>query len=341
MSRKAYNDTYDNQGMEDIELGDSTSKKRETDSNSPDRSTDYFNYHPPFLLVISCFIIWIFLLLVCFTQPNNGFTAIFQDGEDYVGVLRKCSQTTCDAWMSSSSSSSTSSNSESSLKNILPGSNSSSNSSSKSSSTSSSSESSNSNIKRAVTTSDLSNFYLTTGLACLASFWLITYILIFIIIRYLSSNLPIIKEKNQNKKNELSKFKKIWKSFKNPIKRISFKLSRIFLFFLSWLLLGISFDVTIKVFNVTGINGIRIGVFVLHICWILLFFIFFIEISRGSLRRKLDMTFWGLQFRFKHRNRALNKWKDYDTARKSRSNSSIGEKNQAKKQKRIERREEE
>nr|XP_019014770.1 uncharacterized protein I206_00856 [Kwoniella pini CBS 10737]OCF53551.1 hypothetical protein I206_00856 [Kwoniella pini CBS 10737] len=315
MSRKAYNDTYDNQGMEDIELGDSTSKKRETDSNSPDRSTDYFNYHPPFLLVISCFIIWIFLLLVCFTQPNNGFTAIFQDGEDYVGVLRKCSQTTCDAWIS--------------------------NSSSKSSSTSSSSESSNSNIKRAVTTSDLSNFYLTTGLACLASFWLITYILIFIIIRYLSSNLPIIKEKNQNKKNELSKFKKIWKSFKNPIKRISFKLSRIFLFFLSWLLLGISFDVTIKVFNVTGINGIRIGVFVLHICWILLFFIFFIEISRGSLRRKLDMTFWGLQFRFKHRNRALNKWKDYDTARKSRSNSSIGEKNQAKKQKRIERREEE
>ncbi|WWC63122.1 uncharacterized protein I303_105722 [Kwoniella dejecticola CBS 10117] len=336
--------------MKDVELGDPSSRTRtrkriDEDGSSPARSTDYFNYHPPTLTVLFSFIVWLALLLVCFVRPNNGITALFQNDQDYIGLLRKCSATECYAWLSTSessgASSSTSSTSEGlSMSDILPGSESDSSGSSGSSSSSRSKRagtsftSSSGGLGIADTTSDLSNFYLTTGLASIAEFWLMTYTLIFILIRYFSKHLPTAQgpegrpkdEKgNSIKEGTREKIRRWFKSFKNPLKRVSFKLSRIFLFFAGWIVLGISLDATVQMIGTPGSNSIGLGLILLHVCWVLLFLITYLELSRGSIRRKADQTLWGLQFRHRLRERARNKWADYDAARKSRGGASSSE----------------
>ncbi|WWC90853.1 uncharacterized protein L201_005790 [Kwoniella dendrophila CBS 6074] len=341
MSHRPYGEDidYDNNGnFEDVELGNSPKRSKSRfrnmtgeGSKSPNRSTDYFNYHPPLLILLLAFTVWLFLLLICFTSPQNGgLSVVFQDGTDYIGVLIKCTASSCDPWMSSDGSSSSTSSSSSSSSTSETSS-----SSSSSSSTTTSSSRNNVNVKRGeATSSDLSNFFLTTGLATLASFWLMSYSLLFIIMRYISSKLPLSGEDEEvelntekwSKSESTRKYlKSHWKSFKNPIKKFAFKTSRIFLFFLSWTLLGVSLDATVKSVKVTGGNGFGIGLILLHICWVILLFITYIEISRGTIRRKLDLTFWGfkcLQVCPSYNRRSKRKWEDYDSLRGKSSSSS-------------------
>ncbi|WVQ68160.1 uncharacterized protein L199_006366 [Kwoniella botswanensis] len=318
MSHQTYGD--DRRSLENVELGTPLSRgqsRTKQDERAPNRPSDYFNYHPPILTLILSFAVWLILLLVCFVSPSGGLTVVFEDGGDYVGVLRKCTASSCDAWMATAQSSSSSSSSGSSNPS-----------------------------KRAATTSDLSNFYLTTGLATLASFWLMTYSLLFIIIRYFSTNLPTNDHKPEIS-NDGSSMRRMWRGFKNPIKKFAFETSRIFLFFLSWTMLGVAFDATIKVFSITGGSGFGMGVILLHLSHSFLFFLTFLEISRGSIRRKVDLSMWGckcFQFCPSYNRRARRKWEDYDAARgrsTEKSKKSSGKRNarqeQVKEQSREER----
>ncbi|WVW85803.1 hypothetical protein I302_107841 [Kwoniella bestiolae CBS 10118] len=294
------------QNFEEIELGDPAPRGRSrpgtADERSPNRPSDYFNYHPPVLTLVLSFVVWLMLLLVCFVAPSGGLTAIFTSGGDYIGVLRKCTASSCDAWMATDTSSSSSPASLiSSQEKRAP--------------------SSSSADAGGASTSDLSNFYLTTGLAALASFWLMTYTLLFIIVRYFSSHLPSNpndRDQKPDTKDDGGRTRRFWRSIKNPFKRFAFRTSRIFLFFLSWTMLGVALDATIKVFSITGGSGFGTGVILLHLSYIFLFFLTYIELSRGSIRRKSDLSIWGckcLQFCPSYNRRARRKWEDYDAAR--------------------------
>ncbi|ORX38644.1 hypothetical protein BD324DRAFT_621768 [Kockovaella imperatae] len=96
----------------------------------------------------------VLLFVLCFAPPNlaSGSVSVLRDtaGEEFVGVLRKCSASTCDPWLGGS--------------------------------TDASSASSDS--------LDFPTMYLTTGLATLSAFWILLYLLIFTFIRFAFFGVP-------------------------------------------------------------------------------------------------------------------------------------------------------
>lgn len=58
-------------------------------SRAPGRKLDYFNYHPPFSILILEFLVWLFLLFVCFLNPNGGLAAVVKSDNEYIGILSK------------------------------------------------------------------------------------------------------------------------------------------------------------------------------------------------------------------------------------------------------------
>ncbi|OCF38761.1 hypothetical protein I317_07442 [Kwoniella heveanensis CBS 569] len=268
-----YSDNQDHNPDEDLE------SRSDSNSRSPNRRSDYFNYHPPLLLVILEFLVWIFLLLVCFASPNGGLAAVVKgDDGNYVGVLRKCSKTSCDGWMAASA---TGGGSDTTSK-----------------------------AKRDVSSIDLASFYLRAGLASLSCFWLMTYTLIFLLTRYISSSPPPPSASSSPKNGR-------W-GLRDMFKRFSWRISRIFTFFLVFIVFGVACDATwqVKVAGV-GAAGIGLGVILLHASWLLLILCTYLEISRGHIRAKAELTYWGcgfLQFCPSYKQRAIDKWDGVSSA---------------------------
>lgn len=58
-------------------------------SRAPGGKLDYFNYHPPFSILVLEFLVWLFLLFVCFLNPSGGLAAVVKSDNEYVGILSK------------------------------------------------------------------------------------------------------------------------------------------------------------------------------------------------------------------------------------------------------------
>lgn len=71
------------QNPSDAERGSPTTSS----SRAPGRKSDYFNYHPPFFILLLEFTVWLFLFFVCFLSPNGGLAAVVKSDNEYVGVL--------------------------------------------------------------------------------------------------------------------------------------------------------------------------------------------------------------------------------------------------------------
>lgn len=134
--------------------------------------------------------------------------------------------TSCDGWMQSSSSSSSSlSSSDTSSRRSF-------------------------NLKRDLTsTIDLSDFFLTTGLAALASFWLMTYTFLFTFCRFCSSapsngatdrNGGEDGENEHEDEDEKGRRLARWRRMKRSLKRFAFRVSRIWVFILGWIVFGVA-----------------------------------------------------------------------------------------------------
>ncbi|WVQ99865.1 hypothetical protein IAU59_007008 [Kwoniella sp. CBS 9459] len=265
---------------------ESRSRSRSSQADSPDssrnpnRPSDYFNYYPPLLLVILEIVVWIFLLLVCFGSPNGGLAAVVKgDDGSFVGVLRKCSETSCDGWMAASGAGGGDTGAK---------------------------------TKRDVASIDLASFYLRAGLGALSSFWLMTYTLIFLFTRYISTSPPPPTASSETKTGR-------W-GLRDMFKRFSWRISRIFTFFLVFIVFGVACDATwqVKVAGV-GFAGVGLGVILLHASWLLLVLCTYLEISRGNTRAKADLTYWGcgfLQFCPTYKQRAIDKWDGIDSAKR-------------------------
>ncbi|KIR34897.1 hypothetical protein I352_03150 [Cryptococcus deuterogattii MMRL2647] len=298
-------------------------------SRAPGGKLDYFNYHPPFSILVLEFLVWLFLLFVCFLNPNGGLAAVVKSDNEYVGILRSCTLTSCDGWMQSSSSSSSSlSSSDTSSRRSF-------------------------NLKRDLTsTIDLSDFFLTTGLAALASFWLMTYTFLFTFCRFCSSapsngatdgsdggDGETEHEDADEKGRRLTR----WRRMKRSLKRFALRVSRIYIFILGWVVFGVACAASwqVKVASSDG-GSVGTGVLLLHASWILLFICSFLEISRGNLRKRVD-TGWGsctcLPFFGICKRRGVRKWSKSENdgnedkdgkregKRRSRSKRTVGEKN--------------
>ncbi|WVF72646.1 hypothetical protein IAT40_007464 [Kwoniella sp. CBS 6097] len=273
--REHYGNEKDDPESQPDERSDSGSN---SDARSPNRPSDFFNYHPPLLLVILESIVWIFLLLVCFASPNGGLAAVVKgDDGSYIGVLRKCSKNSCDGWMAASAAAAGEGNTK---------------------------------TKRAISSIDLSSFYLRAGLASLSCFWLMTYTLIFLLTRYISSSPPLPTSSEESKRGR-------W-GLRDMFKRFSWRISRIFTFFLVFIVFGVACDASwqVKVAGV-GFAGIGLGVILLHASWLLLILCTYLEITRGTIRAKADLTYWGcgfLQFCPSYKQRAIDKWDGMNSA---------------------------
>ncbi|ODO06557.1 hypothetical protein I350_03912 [Cryptococcus amylolentus CBS 6273] len=164
------------------------------------RKSDFFNYHPPFSVLLLEFLVWLVLFFVCFLEPNGGLAAVIKSDDEYIGLLKKCSASSCDGWMqgaTSSSSDSSSSSSDASRRSLSP---------------------------RAIDSSiDLANFYLTTGLAALCSFWLMTYTFLFTFYRFSTSPPPPPPTQGEEEEDEP---KTRWGRMKRGWKRFVFRLVR-------------------------------------------------------------------------------------------------------------------
>lgn len=78
------------QNPSDAERGSPTTSSPSylsSSSRAPGRKSDYFNYHPPFSILLLEFIVWLFLFFVCFLSPNGGLAAVVKSDDEYVGVL--------------------------------------------------------------------------------------------------------------------------------------------------------------------------------------------------------------------------------------------------------------
>lgn len=212
--------------------------------------------------------------------------------DDVLPCVGSCKTTSCDGWMQSSSSDiSSDTNSRRSF-----------------------------NPKRDLTsTIDLANFFLTTGLAALCSFWLMTYTFLFTFYRFCSS-IPSNGargkdgggdgEQEDEDTDEKGRRLTRWRRMKRSLKRFAFRVSRIYVFMLGWIVFGVACAASWQV-KVASSDGGSVGtgvlckcrVFfscavlpnerpVLHASWILLFVCSFFEISRGHLRKRVD-TGWG------------------------------------------------
>ncbi|OXG24386.1 hypothetical protein J008_03675 [Cryptococcus neoformans] len=260
------------QNPSDAERGSPTTS---SSSRAPGRKSDYFNYHPPFFILLLEFTVWLFLFFVCFLSPNGGLAVVIKSDDEYVGVLRSCTMTSCNGWMQSSSSDiSSDTNSRRSF-----------------------------NSKRDLTsTIDLANFFLTTGLAALCSFWLMTYTFLFTFYRFCSS-IPSNGargrdgggdgEQEDEDTDEKGRRLTRWRRMKRSLKRFAFRVSRIYVFMLGWIVFGVACAASWQVKVASSDGGtVGTGVLLLHASWILLFVCSFFEISRGNLRKRVD-TGWG------------------------------------------------
>lgn len=72
------------QNPSDAERGSPTTS---SSSRAPGRKSDYFNYHPPFFILLLEFTVWLFLFFVCFLSPNGGLAVVIKSDDEYVGVL--------------------------------------------------------------------------------------------------------------------------------------------------------------------------------------------------------------------------------------------------------------
>ncbi|WVQ74757.1 hypothetical protein IAR50_004362 [Cryptococcus sp. DSM 104548] len=249
------------------------------------RKSDFFNYHPPFSVLILEFLVWLFLFFVCFLEPSGGLAAVIKSDDEYIGLLKKCSASSCDGWLEGATSSDLpSSSSDVSRRSISP---------------------------RDIDSSiDLSNFYLTTGLAVLCCFWLMTYTFLFTFYRF--STTPPPPPPADGKEEEEEEPRSRWGRMKRGWKRFVFRVSRLYVFFLGWIVLGVACAASWQVEKASSDGGsVGLAVILLHASWILLFICAFLEISRGSLRRRADLGWLGcvcMPFFSRCKTRATKKW---------------------------------
>ncbi|WWD16420.1 hypothetical protein CI109_100846 [Kwoniella shandongensis] len=300
----------------------SSSPNPNFNTRSANRPPDYFNYNPPAGLVSIEFAIWLLVLLVCFMSPNGsgGLGAIVKTDDTFVGLLRQCSLTSCQGWMSTAASTSSSS------------------ASSSDSATSSATRRSASLTTRDLTSSlDLPNFFLTTGLASLVSFWMITITyFIFVLPRFFTTPPSPSNPTETDNEGRIVRLKRSYKVF-------AYRTSRIYLFILGFILLGVAGDASWKVEQAGGEGGgVGIGLILLHASWILTFLSTYLELSRGKIRRWADLGWFGftcLPCAAKLKVRANKKWDsksddgdgDVDQSTGSRSGSRSGSKSGRKK----------
>ncbi|WVQ82040.1 hypothetical protein IAT38_004168 [Cryptococcus sp. DSM 104549] len=260
-----------------------------TTSRSPNRQDDFFNYHPPFGVVVIEFLVWLFLFFVCFLSPNGGLSTVVKGDKEYVGLLRKCTETSCDGWMASSSSGTSSSDTPAaaaSRRSLTP---------------------------RAIDSSlNLSDFYLTTGLAALSCFWLMTYAFLFTLHRFFTSPPPPYASDDDDESKSLGR----WARMRRGYKRFVYRVGRIYVFMLGWIVLGVACAASWQIKLASGDGGgIGMGVLLLHASWILLFICTYLEISRGALRKRADLG-WAsctcLPFFDRCKVRATKKWDGRD-----------------------------
>ncbi|KAK8861661.1 hypothetical protein IAR55_002484 [Kwoniella newhampshirensis] len=237
------------------------------------RAPDFFNYHPPVGLVVLEFVVCLLVLLVCFMAPNGGISTIVKKGNsDFVGLLRECSQSSCQGWMSTAGSNT--------------------NSTTPTSSSSNSAAPSSARRRDLQTDLDLSSFYLTTGLASLVSFWMITISFYIFIVPRLFTSPPLAWSSSSDEiPSGGGRMDRLRRSFKI----FAYRISRIYLFVLGFLLLGIAGSATFLAVKARSEDGgsIGIGLILLHASWILCFMATYLEISRGKIRRSADLGWFG------------------------------------------------
>lgn len=174
------------------------------------------------------------------TGEKSGLTG----ADDVLPCVGSCTTTSCDGWMQSSSSDiSSDTNSRRSF-----------------------------NSKRDLTsTIDLANFFLTTGLAALCSFWLMTYTFLFTFHRFCSS-IPSNGargrdgggdgEQEDEDTDEKGRRLTRWRRMKRSLKRFAFRVSRIYVFMLGWIVFGVACAASWQV-KVTSSDGGSVGTGVL------------------------------------------------------------------------------
>lgn len=171
---------------------------------------------------------------------NSGLTG----ADDVLPCVGSCTMTSCNGWMQSSSSDiSSDTNSRRSF-----------------------------NSKRDLTsTIDLANFFLTTGLAALCSFWLMTYTFLFTFYRFCSS-IPSNGargrdgggdgEQEDEDTDEKGRRLTRWRRMKRSLKRFAFRVSRIYVFMLGWIVFGVACAASWQV-KVASSDGGSVGTGVL------------------------------------------------------------------------------
>ncbi|WVO17704.1 hypothetical protein L204_105402 [Cryptococcus depauperatus] len=272
-------------------LRDNKNDEKPTDSSStnPGRENDFFNYCPPFSLLLMELLVLVFFGLVCFSNPNAGLAAVVKSDSEYIGLLSKCSVSSCDGWMAGASSGSAGSGTN-------PGSRSSTDTPATGSPASRRGVS-----KRALdSTINLSDFYLTTGLAALACFYMVLYTLLFSIARWFTD--PPVDE---DIKDTLCCVPRA------SIKIFIFRTSRIYVFFLTLTAFGVACSASRQV-QLASKDGGKFGMAVvfLHISWVLLLICTCLEIFRNSIRKWADTKWISCNCFFpSHRKKAEAKWK--------------------------------
>lgn len=125
------------------------------------------------------------------------------------------------------------------------------------------------NSKRDLTsTIDLSNFFLTTGLAALSSFWLMTYTFLFTFYRFCSSTPSNGArdgddgEQEDEDMDEKGRRLTRWRRMKRSLKRFAFRVSRIYVFMLGWIVFGVACAASWQV-KMTSSDGGSVGTGVL------------------------------------------------------------------------------
>lgn len=128
------------------------------------------------------------------------------------------------------------------------------------------------NLKRDLTsTIDSSDFFLTTGLAALASFWLMTYTFLFTFCRFCSSAPSNGAtdgsgggdgENEHEDEDEKGRRLTRWRRMKRSLKRFAFRVSRIYVFILGWIVFGVACAASWQV-KVASSDGGSVGTGVL------------------------------------------------------------------------------
>ncbi|ORY28328.1 hypothetical protein BCR39DRAFT_559617 [Naematelia encephala] len=233
-------------------------------SSKKQRRETFDKYKPPWRVMFLEVLALLLLMLFTFLPPNSsgGVSAIAQvqsDGEA-VGVLRSCTGSACDSWMAGATSPSSSSSSSSST-----------------ATTRSLEARAASQISSII---NLSTFYLTTGLATLAAFYLLLYTFLFTLYRKVRKA-PIRSEDNP------PDTKLGWEQ---GLKRLAYRLCRCFLPINAIMSFAITLDCGIKSLKVrsglklSGTDGTGNGIGVIAAVFILLLVITLMELSTKDKR---------------------------------------------------------